>query len=67
MLSDDSQICSCNNLTKGEICAAIRGAGLSDVAAVKAQTRAGTVCGSCIPLLPALLAETGRQRAPRIV
>ena len=58
-LSDDSQICSCNNITKGEICAAIRREELTDVAGVKAATRAGTVCGSCVPLLPGLLAETG--------
>jgi nitrite reductase (NADH) large subunit len=58
-LNDDSQICSCNNITKGEICAAIRRDELTDVAGVKAATRAGTVCGSCVPLLPGLLAETG--------
>ena len=62
-LSDESQICSCNNVTKGEIRAAIRADGLTTLGAVKACTRAGTGCGGCVPfvtqLLDATLAETG--------
>ncbi|MFT4085176.1 MAG: nitrite reductase large subunit NirB [Nocardioides sp.] len=47
-LPDEAQICSCNNVTKGELEAAAEG-GCEDVAAVCAQTRAGTTCGSCKP------------------
>jgi nitrite reductase (NADH) large subunit len=43
-------VCSCNAVTKDTIVAAIHN-GCADVAAVKACTRAGTTCGSCLPLL----------------
>ena len=46
-------------MTKDSICTAITGQGLADVPAVKAATRAGTGCGSCVPLLKTLLAHSG--------
>jgi nitrite reductase (NADH) large subunit len=55
----DAQVCSCNNVTKGEISAAITGLGLTDVAGVKKCTRAGTSCGSCVPALVSILASEG--------
>lgn len=50
-LPDLAQICSCNNVTKGQICAAIRDRNLTDVASVKKCTQAGTGCGGCVPLV----------------
>jgi nitrite reductase (NADH) large subunit len=58
-MPDATQVCSCQAVTKGEICAAITEQGLTDVPAVKACTKAGTACGSCLPLLKTLLAESG--------
>ncbi|MCX6464869.1 MAG: nitrite reductase large subunit NirB, partial [Pseudonocardiales bacterium] len=57
-LPDSAQICSCNAVTKGALCAAIDG-GAHDVPALKAGTRAGTSCGSCVPTLKLLLAQRG--------
>jgi nitrite reductase (NADH) large subunit len=57
-LSDDAQICSCNNVTKAGLCSAIAG-GACTVADLKACTTAGTSCGSCLPLLSQLLAAEG--------
>jgi nitrite reductase (NADH) large subunit len=57
-LPDAAQICSCNAVTKGAIRAAI-GDGAHDVPAVKACTRAGTSCGSCVPMLKKLLVQEG--------
>ena len=37
-LPDEAQVCSCNDVTKGDIVAA---------AAAGGTTRAGTTCGSC--------------------
>jgi len=54
-----AQVCSCNAVTKDAIVTAIREQGCADVPAVKACTRAGTTCGSCVPLLRQLLAESG--------
>ncbi len=47
-------ICSCNNVDKGAICAAIAG-GAQGVPALKTCTKAGTSCGSCVPLLTDIL------------
>ncbi|GAA3101757.1 nitrite reductase large subunit NirB [Streptosporangium carneum] len=58
-LPEDAQVCSCNNVTKGRVCAAIAEDGLTDVAGIKAGTRAGTACGSCVPTLRRILAEAG--------
>jgi nitrite reductase (NADH) large subunit len=52
-------VCSCHNLSKAVICEAINEQGLDDVGAVKACTKAGTGCGSCVPLLNRLLADSG--------
>jgi nitrite reductase (NADH) large subunit len=57
-LPDSAQVCSCNAVTKGAICAAIDG-GAHDVPAVKGCTRAGTSCGSCVPMLKNLLVQSG--------
>ena len=48
-----------NAVTKDAILGAIREQGCTDVAGVKACTRAGTTCGSCVPLLKKLLTEAG--------
>ena len=57
-LPADAQICSCNNVTKGALCAAIAD-GACTVADLKGCTKAGTSCGSCVPLLSQLLAAEG--------
>tara|TARA_Y100000593_G_scaffold7523_2_gene14069 strand:- start:3302 stop:5860 length:2559 start_codon:yes stop_codon:yes gene_type:complete len=49
-LPDSATICSCHNVSKGSVCAAID-AGCCDVAGVKASTRAATGCGGCAALL----------------
>ncbi|HSS40127.1 MAG TPA: nitrite reductase large subunit NirB [Polyangia bacterium] len=53
-LPASATICSCNNVDKGAICQAIAG-GAQAVGAIKSCTRAGTSCGSCVPLLNDLL------------
>ncbi len=50
-MSDGAHVCSCNNVSKGAICAAIREQGLTSLDDVKACTTAGTGCGGCIPLM----------------
>ncbi|MEU6414997.1 nitrite reductase large subunit NirB [Microbispora sp. NPDC046933] len=58
-LPDDAQVCSCNNVTKGRICEAIADKGLTDVQGIKDCTRAGTTCGSCVPMLKQILVKSG--------
>jgi nitrite reductase (NADH) large subunit len=57
-----AQICSCNNVTKGELTEAIAG-GCCDVADLKKCTLAGTSCGSCVPLLKQLLEAEGVEQS----
>lgn len=60
-LPDSAQICSCNNVSKGDICAAVTDGAVS-VGALKTCTKAGTSCGGCVPLVTQLLkAELKRQ------
>ncbi|GAB2845611.1 nitrite reductase large subunit NirB [Actinoallomurus bryophytorum] len=56
-LPESTMVCSCNNVSAGAIRSAIGDGGLTDVPAVKACTRAGTGCGSCVPLVKRLLDE----------
>ena len=64
-------VCSCNNVTAGTIRCAVTDEGCTDVAGVKACTRAGTACGSCLPLVKKLvgteLARSGVSRQHRAV
>lgn len=57
-----AQICSCNNVTKGDLTAAIAG-GCCDVPELKKCTLAGTSCGSCVPLLKQLLEAEGVEQS----
>ncbi|GIG28846.1 nitrite reductase large subunit NirB [Cellulomonas marina] len=54
-LPDEATVCSCNNVTAGRVRDAVRCDGCTDVGAVKACTRAGTSCGSCLPLVKRLV------------
>jgi nitrite reductase (NADH) large subunit len=60
-LPDSATLCSCLNVTKGAICAAIDGQKLTEVSSVKACTKAGTGCGSCVTLISQLLAKRLQQ------
>ncbi len=56
-MPDEAVVCSCNNITKGTICGIIDEKGCADLPCVKSCTKAGTVCGSCVPLVKNLLTE----------
>lgn len=63
-MPDEAQVCSCNNVTKGQICAAIADGDLSTLGEVKSCTKAGTGCGGCMPMVTDLfnaeLAASGK-------
>jgi nitrite reductase (NADH) large subunit len=56
-MPDEAQVCSCNDVTKADILRAVAEQGCEDVAAVKACTRAGSTCGSCVPTVKNLIEE----------
>jgi len=49
-LPDSAQICSCNSVSKGQICAAVA-EGATTIAQLKSCTKAGATCGGCVPLV----------------
>jgi len=53
-MPDAATVCSCNNVSAGTIRAAV-GSGCADLGCVKKCTRAGTSCGSCVPLVKQLV------------
>ncbi len=53
-LPETAQICSCNAVSKRELCKAVRD-GAHTVAALKDCTKAGTTCGGCVPLVTQIM------------
>jgi len=53
-LPEVAQICSCNNVSKGQICAAIQ-SGARSLGSLKSTTKASTTCGGCAPLVTQIL------------
>lgn len=54
-LPDDATVCSCNNVSAGTVRGSVTEHACTDLPAVKACTRAGTSCGSCLPLVKRLM------------
>jgi len=54
VLPDSAVICSCHNVTKATLCDAVA-RGSCELAALKKETRAGTGCGSCAPMVKTIL------------
>ncbi|OLF16408.1 nitrite reductase large subunit NirB [Actinophytocola xanthii] len=61
-LPADAQVCSCHAVTRAAVDGAIA-QGCADVPALKACTKAGTGCGSCVPMLRQLLTEAGVEQS----
>ena len=53
-LPASAQICSCHDVSKGQVCEAIT-AGCQDMGALKSETKAATGCGGCTALLKSVL------------
>lgn len=60
-LPAEAQICSCNNVSKAQLCEAVS-SGCTTVGALKTETRASATCGGCSTLVKQVLdAELKRQ------
>ncbi|MFB9218003.1 nitrite reductase large subunit NirB [Vibrio sinaloensis] len=53
-MADTAVICSCHNVTKGDLVSAIH-AGAQDLDSLKATTKAGTGCGGCSNMVKSVL------------
>lgn len=69
-LGNAVQICSCNNVDKGDIVNAIRQQDIRTLDQLKAVTNAGTGCSGCVPLLTQIfneeLKKVGAATKPRL-
>jgi nitrite reductase (NADH) large subunit len=61
MLPDAALVCSCNSVSKGELCAAVA-AGCTTLGALKKRTKAATSCGGCGPLAKQILDAEMKKR-----
>ena len=64
-LPDTAQICSCNNVSKGDLCAAIDG-GCMTVGDLKACTNAAGTCGGCAALVKQVLDSELEKRGVEV-
>jgi len=64
-LPETASICSCHNVSKGDICGVID-AGCSDLGAVKAETKASTGCGGCAALLKTVVDSELEKRGVEV-
>ncbi|MFJ6669549.1 nitrite reductase large subunit NirB [Actinosynnema sp. NPDC091369] len=62
-LPHDAQVCSCHAVTKQHIVDVVNSGEAVDVPGIKACTKAGTGCGSCVPMLKKLLSECGIEQS----
>jgi nitrite reductase (NADH) large subunit len=60
-LPASAQICSCNNVSKAQLCDAVAG-GATTIGALKACTKAGTACGGCVPLVTQVMKAEMKKR-----
>jgi nitrite reductase (NADH) large subunit len=66
-LDGSSLVCTCHNVTAGDIRSAFHENDATDVPAIKACTGAGTGCGSCVPIITELLGAERRARGEVVV
>ncbi len=57
-LPDTALICSCESVSKGQLCCSVKDDGNESVKAIAKSTKATTGCGGCKPMVEDLLRET---------
>lgn len=55
---DGTQICSCHNVTKGDLVSNVQNGTCKSIGQVKSCTKAGTGCGGCMPLVQSIFSKT---------
>lgn len=65
-LPDEALICSCESVTKANICHAVNESGCESVDAIKKCTKAGTGCGGCVPMIKDLMLHSMKSQGKYI-
>lgn len=63
---DDAQICSCHNVTKGDLIASVKNGTCKTIGQVKSCTKAGTGCGGCMPLVQSIFNKTMKEMGQEV-
>ena len=58
LMSDDTEICGCNGVSKGDVVKAITEKGLFTLEEVRSHTKASSSCGSCTGLVEQIMEST---------
>lgn len=66
-LTEDTQICSCHNVTKGDLVNAVKDGTAKSIGDVKSCTKAGTGCGGCMPLVQTIFDKTMKDMGNEIL
>jgi nitrite reductase (NAD(P)H) len=65
-LEDDTQICSCHNVTKGDVVNTVKDGTCKSIGDVKSCTKAGTGCGGCMPLVTSIFNSTMKSMGQEV-
>jgi len=65
-LPDAALICSCEGISKGDICLAVTEANCENIDDIKKCTKAGTGCGGCVPMIKDLVTYTLKSQGKYI-
>ncbi|KIW25753.1 nitrite reductase [NAD(P)H], large subunit [Cladophialophora immunda] len=66
-LADDTQICSCHNVTKGDVASVVKDGSCKSIGDVKSCTKAGTGCGGCMPLVQSIFNKTMKEMGQEVL
>ncbi|TAE35130.1 MAG: nitrite reductase large subunit [Sphingobacteriales bacterium] len=65
-LPDEALVCSCEAVTKGDICSAVMEQDITTIDGMKKCTKAGTGCGGCIPMVKDIITGTLKENGKYI-
>ena len=65
-LPDDTQICSCHNVTKADVIEPIKNGECKSIGDIKSCTKAGTGCSGCVPLLTNIFNKTMKSMGEEV-
>ena len=65
-LEDDTQICSCHNVTKADLVIKIKDGTCKSLGDVKSCTKAGTGCGGCMPLVTSIFNKSMKDMGQEV-
>ncbi len=66
-LDDTTQICSCHNVTKGDVANAVKDGSCKSIGEIKSCTKAGTGCGGCMPLVQSIFNKSMKDMGAEVL